>query len=252
MKFLPQQPQLLIAVFLGTLFVLYGIFIMVNTAGTRFYLTWFVLGIFAFAIALGGHFGWLARVPLLFGWGVATFGVVAVIVTTIGCVQIYQQHRQEAPAQLDALIVLGAQVKADGTPSASLQWRLEAAADYLKQNPNTQAIVCGGQGPNEPTTEAHAMAAALKNMGIAPERIHQENASTSTAQNLAFALRFTAKDAPVGIVTNDFHMYRALRIAQATGYTAAFGISAPSDSLFLPNNLLREFIALVVSGLIFG
>lgn len=251
MNLFHMEPRILIPALLGILFVIYGLFIMVNTAGTNFYLTWFGLGFIAFAIAHGRYFGWLNHIPLPLRNVVAVLSVAVVSATLIWCVYIYQQSKQEAPDGLDTLIVLGAQVKADGTPAPSLEWRLETAAVYLKLNPKTNVIVCGGQGPSEPTTEASAMARTLEDFGIDAARISQENQSASTAQNLSYALDYTSPDATVGIVTNDFHIYRALRIAKNAGYTHAYGLSAPSNPLFLPNNLLREFIALGAAGYIF-
>lgn len=44
----------------------------------------------------------------------------------------------------DSIIVLGAQVKQSG-PSVALQFRLDAATDYLKEHQNTKCIASGGQ-----------------------------------------------------------------------------------------------------------
>ena len=49
--------------------------------------------------------------------------------------------------------------------------------------------------------------------------------------------------ASAGLVTNDFHMFRALQIAEKQGLTDACGIAAGSTPLYLPNNMLREFFA---------
>ena len=49
------------------------------------------------------------------------------------------------------------------------------------------------------------------------------------------------EDASVAIVTNNFHLFRALHIAAVHGYRNVQGISAYSTALYLPNNMLREF-----------
>ena len=81
----------------------------------------------------------------------------------------------------------------------------------------------------------------LVEAGIAPERIITETSSRNTIENIrnTIPLLDPAKDR-VGIVTNDFHMYRALAIARKQGMANAQGISAHSLMLFLPNNMLRE------------
>ena len=45
----------------------------------------------------------------------------------------------------------------------------------------------------------------------------------------------------VGIVTNDFHVFRGVSIAQKQGYEDVYGVPAGSHRLYLPNNMLREF-----------
>ena len=107
-------------------------------------------------------------------------------------------------------------------------------------------MVSGGQGPDEPETEASAMARWLVQHGINKQRITLEDASTTTAENIAFTSQFIDMHREhVGIVTNDFHLYRALRIARRAGVAHAYGISAYSTPWYLPNNLLRECCAVI-------
>ena len=58
-----------------------------------------------------------------------------------------------ADPDLDYLIVLGAQVKKDG-PSRTLRLRLDKAAEYARQNPETILVLSGGQGRDELVSEA--------------------------------------------------------------------------------------------------
>lgn len=44
----------------------------------------------------------------------------------------------------------------------------------------------------------------------------------------------------VGIVTNNFHVFRAVQLAKAQGLKGVSGIAADSNALYLPNNMLRE------------
>ena len=53
------------------------------------------------------------------------------------------------------MIILGCQLH-DWGPSVMLQDRLDKALDYLKDHPEVVVVVSGGQGENEPTTEARA------------------------------------------------------------------------------------------------
>ena len=62
--------------------------------------------------------------------------------------------------QLSYIIVLGAQMKQSG-PSVVLEKRLCRAYTYLTENPETLCVLSGGQGSNEPVSEAQGMYDAL-------------------------------------------------------------------------------------------
>lgn len=143
------------------------------------------------------------------------------------------------------LIVLGAQVR--GTRlSGSLYRRIERARQYLSENPDTIVIVSGGQGKGEDITEALAMQRYLEEQGIKKERILQEGASTTTEENLRFSAKFVSDmNKPVGIVTNNFHMYRACRYAKKLGYQKPRAVTAGCHPAFFLNYMVREFFALL-------
>ena len=115
--------------------------------------------------------------------------------------------------------------------------------EYLEENPDTICIVSGGQGKNEPWSEAEGMAQYLKTQGIDENRIRLENQSLTTEQNVTNSQKLMEEGASVGIVTNDFHVFRAKQIAKKYGLKDVCGIAAGSSPLYLPNNMLREFFA---------
>ena len=166
---------------------------------------------------------------------------------------IISQMHVAGPDNLDYLIVLGAQVYKNG-PSPVLKFRLDKAYEYLSANPETRCIVTGGQGSNEPFTEASCMADYLVKRGIDSGRIILEDKSTTTAQNLTNSMKLISADTinhaldsnttnTVGILTNDFHMFRAMQIARAQKIPNAYGISCGSTKVYLPNNMFREYFA---------
>lgn len=122
-----------------------------------------------------------------------------------------------------------------------MYWTIQTAIDYLNENPDTICIVSGGQGANEPFSEAKGMADYLTEHGIEEERILLEEKSTNTVENIEYskALMEQPYDG-VGIVTNNFHVFRAVRIAKVRGLESVYGIAADSNVLYLPNNVLRE------------
>ena len=185
------------------------------------------------------------RFPLLLRRGIVgliAFGVVLFVIAE-GC--IFAHYRDKGRPDLDYIIVLGAQMKPAG-PSIVLKFRLDAAYDYLVANENTLCVVSGGQGPNEPCSEAEGLYDYLVERGIAPERILKEDKSTDTSENIAFsAALIGGTDKDVGIVTNNFHVFRGVMLARHAGFEDACGISARSNIYFQPNNLVREFFGIM-------
>ncbi len=230
---------------LGVAAVGYGFLILAAASGTKFFAIWFLIGAFfiwAGYMTKGNH--WRAVPPVIrIALGVLVAAAVIVIAGGTACIMTHFHDR--APDGLDEIIVLGAQVRESG-PSRVLRSRLNAATSYLKGNPETVCIVSGGQGPNEPCTEAKAMKDYLVEKGIAEDRILLEDRSTTTVENLEFSSRFlNRREDSVGIVTNNFHMFRSLKLAKKGGYRHCEGIAAGSTPLYLPNNILRECLGIV-------
>lgn len=112
-------------------------------------------------------------------------------------------------------ILLGAKVNKNGDPSLSLQYRLETAVEYLQKHPHVKVIVSGGQGREEPMSEAERMYTYLLEAGIAKERILQEDASTSTYENLSFSKELLPEgEKGLTIISSDFHLTRAQYLAE--------------------------------------
>ncbi|MDO8161390.1 YdcF family protein [Bacillus toyonensis] len=130
---------------------------------------------------------------------------------------IYKHGHMKATDDADYIIVLGSKV--NGTkPSYSLQYRIDKAAEYLKSHEKTIAIVSGGQGKGEDISEALAMKQGLMKQNIAEDRIIMEDKSTSTDENITFSKPLIPANMKKGmIVTNDFHMFRAKKIAAKQG-----------------------------------
>ena len=91
-----------------------------------------------------------------------------------------------------------------------------------------------------------AMAEYLIENGIPEEQIRREDRSTSTRENLRFSRMYAdaGKDS-VGIVTNDFHIYRSSVIARQEGYRNIYLIPADSNPVFQINYLAREFFGVI-------
>lgn len=215
--------------------------ILTKAAGTKFFLVWPVIALF-FMLA-----GYCLGNDIFLGW---PLWVRAVILTAAGvCAAFFLlveglivlKSAGNPEEGLSHIIVLGAQMKENG-PSIALARRLDRAAVYLEENPETVCIVSGGQGSNEPVSEAKGMYDYLVQKGIEPERIVMEDQSHSTKENLLNSRALISPEVvKVGIVTNSFHVYRSVQLAKSQGFPKAVGMGSGSGYYFLPNNLLREF-----------
>lgn len=237
-------------VFLSIVCFVYGIIVRAAGSGTSFFIVWLGLAVMFGFFALAVKKNLWSKLPkairkifvVLVCAGLAFFVVIE------GCV--ISGFGAKGQANLDYIIVLGAQVYERG-PSVVLQYRLDEAIKYLEENPDTICIVSGGQGYNEPFAEAVGMADYLEQQGISPDRIILEAESKTTSENMANSKVYLPEGASVGIVTNNFHMFRALQTAKKQGIENVCGIAADSNPVYLPNNMFREFFG-EIKFLIFG
>ena len=201
-----------------------------NSTFSRF---WFM----AAGIFIGIHITNCIWIEMLAAAGVCIFAGVEIL--------ILKAMSQKEVTGLPYIIVLGAKV--NGTVvSESLRRRLEAAAAYLKSNPETKVIVSGSKLHGEFITEAEAMKCYLVEQGIDAERIIEEDQSYTTKQNLMFSRELMEdKGAAVGIVTSNYHIYRSLVYAKRLEYQNVYGIPASCHPILFVNYMTREFFAVV-------
>lgn len=192
----------------------------------------------------------LLRVVIgLVGLGLICFAILATIVS-IG----KQTYIQGTPR---AMIILGCKVEESG-PTQMLKDRLDTALDYLNGlDSPIPVIVSGGQGLDEPETEAAAMADYLSQAGYNEAYIYLEDNSHNTAENLGYSvallepLSLDPAEDEILIVSNGFHLTRARMLAERFGYGHVSTLAAPSSHL--PSRIsmfFREPLALVKSFLL--
>ncbi len=232
-------------VVLGILCLLYFIALNLYTGFTNlFYCIWLPIGIVFLILARMTKTGAIRRMPrglkILCGGFIAVCAAFFLLIEGLILSGFYRTPSKEP----DYLIVLGAHVE-NGRPSRVLAKRLDAAFDYAAEHENVTVIVSGGQGGNEATTEAYAMAAYLEEKGLERDRILLEEKSTDTEENLRFSKELTGDGARIAVVSNDFHIYRAVHLARGAGFNDPQGLSARDDIRTLPANLMREFFGVV-------
>lgn len=155
----------------------------------------------------------------------------------------------------DYLIVLGAGLINGDTISRLLGNRIDAAIKFAnkqvkKGRPAPKIVFSGGQGPDEKLSEAQAMADYAIEHGWDKDLVILEDKSRNTLQNMQFSKTVIQKDygndnAYIKFFSNNYHIFRAGLYAKMAGI-AANGVGAPTRFYFLPNALIREFVAILL------
>lgn len=213
----------------------------------KFTYFWLLFGLFCIlpAIFVKPLRHLLAALPVILKVLAAAVAAICILVLVVTEAAIIGYGAAEPGPGADYVIVLGAQVRGR-TPSYNLARRLDKAYDYLIENPSTRAILSGGQGAGEEISEAQAMAEYLQKKGIAKERLILEDKSVNTFENLSYSReKMEDKDAGIVLVTNNFHVFRSVKIAVKQGFTKVEGLGAPVMWYTVPNLYLREAFAVV-------
>jgi uncharacterized SAM-binding protein YcdF (DUF218 family) len=199
--------------------------------------------------------GWRDATPgraRLWRWGWAAFWlwIASVALFWILLAQ-WTGGRHIAPAHPAAAIVVLGSGTPGGKVSPVLATRLALAYQRALASPGAVVVVSGGMNFNQARSEAAVMGDYLRDKGLAPERIEQEEQSTSTAHNLLFSRRLLEQRGilvarePVELVTSDFHTLRARWIAERAGYAQARMVGAPTPLYVRYNAWLREYFAII-------
>ena len=182
-----------------------------------------------------------------FGKGVVAVsgGLFTVCLITAVVISFFMlKEINDKPTGNATMVVLGCQVKKSGA-SLMLKRRLDTAFEYLTEHEDMKVIVSGGQGADEPMSEAKCMFDYLTAKGIPSERIYIEDKSVNTLENLSNSFALVGKDNSFVIATCSFHQYRAQYLAARLGAREISGTSSRSNIPMLPNYYLREFFAVI-------
>lgn len=143
------------------------------------------------------------------------------------------------------LIVLGCKVY--GTKaSLMLEERLQAALRFMKKHPEVPCVVSGGKGDDEDISEAECMYQYLVDAGIPDERIYLEGKSKNTGENITFSMELIRREGlcpQLALVSNEFHIYRATKIARHLGFSAR-GVPARTAWWLFPTYFVRELLCI--------
>lgn len=246
---------LVIEIIIRALVVLISLFMILWYLDSGFFAFGNIVGIGLFSAVIVCAFLWSRIVALGKRLWKTKGGKAAMIVFYILCglfaayvctaIALMNYGSAKKPAEGATAVVLGCQVRGD-EPSLTLKLRLDAAYDYLTANPDTSAVLSGGQGSGENLSEAQCMYIYLTAKGIAPERLYIEDRSTTTNENIRFSKQIIEEnglDPNLAIVTDWYHEYRASIIAKRAGCESG-AVSAPTAGFLTAHLVTREIFAL--------
>lgn len=147
----------------------------------------------------------------------------------------------------DYIIILGCQIRKDGTLPPLLKGRVDRAIDFrneqLKETGKDLIFVpSGGQGSDEIMPEGEAIKNYLLEQGINKKNILVEDKSTSTYENIKYSYKLiNNKNANIAFSTTNYHVLRAGLTATEQGLKLD-GLGSKTKSYFWVNAFVREFI----------
>lgn len=226
--------------------LIYSVSIFMVGSGTFSFAIWLAGTVFfAAAFFLACNDRW-ANVPVMLRRLCCCLITAGVIVFAVFMAAMISHFGDKGAKDLDYIVVLGAQMRQNG-PSIIFRYRLDAAYKYLLDNPETICIVSGGQGRNEPVTEGEGGKEYLLAKGIDPDRVMAETEAMDTAENIGYSLDMirqneseTDRTKTIGIVTNNFHVFRGIHLAKGLTEYEVYGVAAYTVPWYLPNNMVRE------------
>ena len=153
----------------------------------------------------------------------------------------------------DYIIVHGAGLIRGDKISHLLEERLEKAIAVYRKDMSPPKMICsGGQGRDETTSEAAAMANYMRCHGVDPQDIILEDQSTDTMENIINSRRIIRGRGGrqyTALVTSNYHVFRALTYAKKLRFPCT-GIGSHVASYYWPSAMIREFIAVMKDHLI--
>lgn len=177
--------------------------------------------------------------------------VIGLILVLIGaCINLYMVHtggkqiytvEQMRGSRADCILVLGAGLKPDGNPSDMLRDRLSFACDLWNEGVSDTVLISGDRA-SEAYDEVTAMKNYLLAHGIPEEAIVEDPMGYSTSESLKRAKDIFGYE-NVAVVTQRYHLYRALYIAQKIGLDAKGVNSDPFTYRGQTLRDIREFAA---------
>lgn len=211
------------------------------------------------------------QIPLWVPVSIVTTCLAGFVSLAVTCALVFWGAASSDHQGLDYVIVLGA-IGKEHTASSTLKKRLDKAIAYTEANPETMLVLSGGKGPGEKKSEARIMYDYLVYNGVNPEMMLLEERSVSTVENIAYSkvvidrhtelekrkrpqlvprkvpgqyLVAADRPAEIGVLTSNYHVFRARLTARKWGLENVYGISADSDPVLFVHLCVREWASII-------
>lgn len=159
---------------------------------------------------------------------------------------IFEHIHYHQPFSL--IIVLGAGIYTEQVTPMLAQRLDKGLRIYKSSSKNCKILVSGGQGKDEPISEALAMQRYLINKGVNETQIIMEDSSTNTFENFKYTKNIinglNLDISKVSFVTSQFHVLRSLKFSHEFKIKA-LGIGSTTPYQLLIFASFRDFLALM-------
>ena len=143
--------------------------------------------------------------------------------------------------QVQTVCVLGLSIDGDKLPD-DLVFRLEETLAYHASHPEVTFILSGGNSDDPERTEGAQMAKYLIEKGFDPAKLVVEDKAKTTVENFKNTANIVDASEPLGVITNDYHVFRANKIAKKQGFAKTVKIPAASTPFTYLENVEWETV----------
>ena len=169
-------------------------------------------------------YNWLKRgILVLFCLGITGIAVVFALSSYMKNHTAEKIITEAEAADADCILVLGCGVREDGSPSLMLRDRLEKGIELYKAGTAPKLLMSGDHGRKD-YDEVNLMKDYAKERGIPSEDIFMDHAGFSTYDSMVRARDIFCAEKVI-VVSQEYHLYRALYLAEKLGLDA-YGVSA--------------------------
>ena len=187
----------------------------------------------------------MRRIRKIFVFGMALIPIVCVLALAVSGFVVHRAKPyilgpDAVKNEYDCILVPGCLVYGD-RPSAMLQDRLDRAVALYRSGVSDRLLVSGDHGRVE-YDEVNAMKQYVVSQGVPADCVFMDHAGFSTYESM-YRARDVFEVRSVLIVTQTYHLYRAVYDARRLGLDARGVTAMPNTYTFQTYNDLREILA---------